>query len=193
MAPLMPYILAVGGAIGLLCSFILSRDEMELAKNTHYVPSCNLNPVLSCGSVMHASQSSVFGFPNSWIGLITFTIFLTIGVCMMAGASFKRWFWLALEGGTLLGIGFAYWLLFVSIYRVQALCPFCLTVDVTMTTVFWYLTLYIIRERYLPIPRRFIGIADFCRRYHFEILISWFFLLTIFILHHFWYYYGKIL
>jgi hypothetical protein len=62
-----------------------------------------------------------------------------------------------------------------------------------MTTVFWYLTLYVVREQHLPIPRRLIGIADFSRRFHGEILVTWLLLVTALILHHFWYYYGKFL
>lgn len=193
LAPAMPYILAIGGLIGIVCSFILSNDTIESLKNPNFVPTCNLNPVLSCGSVMHSAQGSAFGFPNPWIGLIGFTAMLTVGIGMLAGAKFKRWFWLAFEFGLAGGVIFAYWLLYQSVYRIQSLCPFCLTVDVVMTTVFWYLSLYIVREQHLTPHRKLIGVFDFARRYHFEILISWFLIMVLLVLHHFWYYYGQFL
>ena len=74
LAPIMPFILIVGGIIGLICSFIVSLDKLELLRNPHFVPNCNLNPVLSCGSVMSSPQGSAFGFPNPWIGLAGFAV-----------------------------------------------------------------------------------------------------------------------
>lgn len=193
LAPAMPYILIVGGIIGTICSFILSNDTINSLKNPHFVPSCNINPVLSCGSVMHSAQGAAFGFPNPWIGLIGFTAMLTVGVAMLSGAKFRRWFWMAFEVGMAGGVGFAYWLLYQSVFRIQALCPFCLTVDVVITTVFWYLTLYIIREQHFSPPRRLIGISDFARKYHFELLFTWLVIVAALVLHHFWYYYGQFL
>lgn len=191
LAPLMPYILVIGGVIGLICSFIISYDKLKIVEDPAFVPGCTLNPVISCGSVMRSWQGSVFGFPNPWIGLAGFSILITVGMAMLAGGRFKRWFWACFELGMVLGLGFAYWLLGQSVYRIKALCPYCLTVDAVMTIMFWYATLYVIREGHLPLPRRLIGVADFARRYHLEILVIWILLLTALILQHFWYFYGQ--
>lgn len=191
LARFMPYILIATGMVGLFSSFVLTYDKMELLKNPHFVPNCNLDPVLSCGSVMHTAQSSAFGFPNPWLGLIGFAIVVTIGVAMLAGATFKHWFWLAFEAGMGIALLFAYWLLWQSIYVIGALCPYCLATDVVLITSFWYLTIYNSREGHLPVPARLIGLADFVRRYHFEILVSWFVIILALILQHFWYYYGQ--
>lgn len=189
-APL-PYLLMIGGMIGIICSFVISQDKIELLKNPGFTPSCDLNPVISCGSVMKSVQGSVFGFPNPWIGLAAFAVFVTIGVSMIAGAKYKRWFWLAFEGGTLLGLTFAYWLLFESVYRIKALCPYCLAVDVVLITTAWYLTLYSIGAGYATVPARLKPVVGFARRHHAEILVTWFLILIALILQHFWYYYGQ--
>ncbi len=191
LARAMPFILITTGVIGLISSAVLTYDKMELLKNPKFVPDCNLDPILSCGSVMHTMQSSAFGFPNPWMGLVGFSIVVTIGMAMLAGATFKRWFWLAFEAGITLALAFAYWLLFESIYRIQALCPYCLATDIALITLFWYLTLYIIRERHLSIPGRLIGLADFARRHHVDILVGWLLVIVLIILQHFWYYYGQ--
>ena len=193
LAPALPYILIVGSVIGLIASFILSLDKLHLLENPNYQPSCDLNPIISCGSVMKSWQGSAFGFPNSWIGLIAFTTFGLIGLAMLANARFKRWFWIGLEAGFALGVTFTLWMLFESIYRIGALCPYCLTVDVVTLTMFWYVTLYNIREGHIPLPSRLIGVGDFARRFHFEILITTFLIITAIILQHFWYYYGRYL
>lgn len=191
LARALPYLLIIGGVIGIICSFIISQDKVQLLENPHFIPSCNLNPVISCGSVMQSKQGAAFGFPNPWLGLMGFAIVTTIGAAMVAGAIFKRWFWVAFEAGMLAALAFAYWLLFESVYRIKALCPYCLAVDVALITLVWYLSLYVIRERHVHIPGRFIGLADFARRHHLEILVTWFIILVALILQHFWYYYGQ--
>src|SRR5882757_3410775 len=87
----LPYILVIGGIIGLISSFVISYDKIKLLENPSYQPSCNLNPIISCGSVMKSWQGSAFGFPNPWIGLVAFGVLITIGMSLLAGAKFKRW------------------------------------------------------------------------------------------------------
>lgn len=187
----LPWLLVVGGAIGLICSFIISLDKVKLLQNPNFQPNCDLNPIISCGSVMSSPQGSVFGFQNPWIGLAAFSVLITVGLALLAGAKFKRWFWIGLEIGTILGMAFAYWLLFESVYRIQALCPYCLTVDVVVTTIFWYVTLFNLREGHLPTPKRLTGAVAFARQHHLDILVLWFLIVIAIILKHFWYYYGN--
>lgn len=186
-----PYILIGAGIVGLISSFVLTYDKMALLKNPSFVPNCNLDPVLSCGSVMHTAQSSAFGFPNPWIGLAGFAVVLTIGVSILAGATFKRWFWVAFEAIMVLALAFAGWLLFESIYRIGALCPYCLVVDVALIISVWYLTLYVLQEKFLRLPARFNAVAAFARRHHGEVLVVVFLIIIGLILQHFWYYYGQ--
>ena len=188
----LPYILVVGGIIAYIASFILAVDKVRILQNPNYIPSCNLNPVLSCGTVMLSKQANAFGFPNPFIGLGTFPVIMVVGGAMLAGAKFKRWFWLGFETGLMIGIVFAYWLLFESIYRIHALCPFCLVVDVVLITVSWYVTLYVIDNKYLKLPKgQLQKIYAWIRRRHLDILIAWFIILIAIILKHFWYYYGQ--
>jgi len=188
-----PYLLIVCSAIALICSFVLSQDELELAKNPNFVPSCNLNPVLSCGDVIRTHQAALFNFPNPWIGLVAFAVFMTIGVGLLAGAQFRRWFWISMEAGLGMAMIFAYWLLLQSVYVIQALCPFCLIVDVVLTITFWYTTLYLIANGHINLPNRLKAVGAFARQHHAEILVTWFLLLVALILQHFWYYYGQFL
>jgi uncharacterized membrane protein len=188
-----PYLLIVCSSIALMCSFILAQDELEIARNPGFNPSCNLNPVLSCGSVIRTHQAALFGFPNPWIGLVAFGIFLTVGVVLLAGAQLKRWFWLVMELGLGLAMVFAYWLLAQSVFVIGALCPFCLVVDVVLTITFWYTTLYSITNGYIMLPAQLHHLASFARKHHAEILITWFLLLIAGILQHFWYYYGPLI
>jgi uncharacterized membrane protein len=189
----LPWMLIVGGIIGNICSFVISVDKIKLLENPAFKPSCDLNPIVSCGSVMSSHQGSLFGFPNPWLGLAGFSVLLTIGVAILAGAKFKRWFWLGLEAGIALGLIFAFWLLFESVYRIHALCPYCLTVDVVVITLAWYNTLYLIEKRYIVLKGNALQAAQFARKHHLDILVLVFLILIGIILKHFWYYYGHYL
>ncbi len=190
----MPWLLIIGGMIGNICSFIISVDKIKLLENPAFKPSCDLNPIVSCGSVMSSHQGSVFGFPNPWIGLAAFSVLVTIGVGMLADAKFKRWFWLGMQIGVSLGLIFAFWLLFESVYKIHALCPYCLTVDVVIITLFWYGLLYLTEKKYIVLKDKNLqAAAAFGRKHHLDILVFVLLAITAVILQHFWYYYGKYL
>jgi uncharacterized membrane protein len=187
----LPWVLIICGIIGILASFAITTEKFDLLKNPHYQPICNLNPIISCGSVMQSKQANAFGFMNTYIGLIGFPVLVTIGVGMLAGARFKRWFWLGMQLGLSFGILFAYWLLIESIYSIRALCPYCLSVDVVITVAFWYVTLFSFYHGFIRLPKRFRPVGGFIKRHHADILIFWFVLVIAFILQHFWYYFGQ--
>lgn len=185
------WMLVIGGLIGLICSYIITLDKFKLLQNPSFRPNCDLNPIVSCGSVMQSAQGAVFGFPNPWIGLVSFGIIITVGMALLAGAKFKRWFWLGLEIGIALGLIFALWLLYESVYSIGALCPYCLTVDVVVITLMWYTTLHLLDTKMLVLPKSWQSVARFARRHHLDILIFTFVVIVFFILKHFWYYYGQ--
>jgi uncharacterized membrane protein len=87
-----------------------------------------MNPVLSCGSVMNTPQAGAFGFPNPLIGVIAFTVVIVTGVLVVAKVRLPQWYWVGLAIGTALGAAFVHYLIFQSLYRIGALCPYCMVV-----------------------------------------------------------------
>ena len=85
-------VLIFGSLMGILCSFLITIEKINLIANPSYIPSCNINPFISCGSVMKTPQASLFGFPNSLLGILGFSIMLTAGMAELAGAKFKNGF-----------------------------------------------------------------------------------------------------
>ncbi len=118
----------IAGVLGLAAAGALTIEKIELLIDPSYVPSCSLNPVLSCGSVMITPQASAFGFPNSLIGIVAFTVVLVTGVLAVGRVSLPRWYWVGLTVGSALGVVFVHWLIFQSLYRIGALCPYCMVV-----------------------------------------------------------------
>ncbi|MFN6554927.1 vitamin K epoxide reductase family protein, partial [Mycolicibacterium septicum] len=60
----------IAGVLGLAAALALTVEKIELLIDPSYVPTCSINPVISCGSVMTTWQASAFGFPNSLIGVV---------------------------------------------------------------------------------------------------------------------------
>jgi uncharacterized membrane protein len=185
-----PYILIIGAAIGILAAGVLMVDKIKLAQDAGFNPNCNLNPIFSCTSVMKSEEANAFGFPNPIIGLVSFGIVITVGMALRAKATFKRWFWLGLQGGTLFGVLFIHWLFYHTVYDIQALCIYCMVVWTVTIPMFWYTLLYNLRHGYIVTPKPLKKLVAFAQTNHLGILIVWYLTIAVLILHHFWYYFG---
>ena len=170
---LLPRLLLIGGAIGLLAASVLIVERLAIARDPTYVPSCSINPVLSCGSVMTKPQAEAFGFPNPLLGIAGFAAVFIIGAALLAGATFRRWFWLGLQIGATFGVVFVHWLMFQSLYRIQALCPYCLVVWTVTIPIFWYVTLHNLDRGHLPSPTSAKPAIKAATRFHTVILTTW--------------------
>ncbi|MGV9712948.1 vitamin K epoxide reductase family protein [Gordonia sp. NPDC003424] len=116
------------GAIGLLASATLTVERFHLLTEPGYKPSCSINPIISCGSVMVTKQAAIFGFPNPLIGIAAFSVIVVTGVLATAGIYLPRWYWLGQALCTAAGFVMVNWLAFQSVYRIHALCPYCMVV-----------------------------------------------------------------
>jgi len=102
--------------------------------------SCDFSAFVSCGGVMDSPQAEAFGFPNSLLGIIGFSVVMTLGVLFWSGAPVARWVWTGLQLGCIFGIGLVTWLQYQSIYELELLCPYCMVVWVVMIPLFVYVT-----------------------------------------------------
>ncbi len=184
----LPYILLIGGAIGVFSSFILTIENIQLIEHPNGSLICDLNPIISCGSVMKTPQSSVFGFPNSIIGLVGCTFIAVMGLALLSGAKFKRWFWLIFQASVTFAIGFVFWFQYQSFTNINALCPYCMVVWVVTIPVFLYTTIYNLREGHIKTPTKLKPVIDYITKDHAYVLALWYLAIIAMILNHFWYY-----
>jgi uncharacterized membrane protein len=140
--------------LSLLASFVLSIDAVRLAANPAIDLSCNINAVISCGTVGTSWQAHLFGFPNAFLGLVAEPVVITIAVASLGGVRFPRWFMFAAQIVYTIGLIFAYWLFYQAMFHIGALCPWCLLVTVSTTFVFTSLTHVNIRDGNLYLPAR---------------------------------------
>jgi uncharacterized membrane protein len=184
------WLLALGGLVGFAASFILLVEKFALLKDPTFAPRCSSSPLFSCGSVLNTPQAEVFGFPNPILGVAGFAVVATVGTALLAGATFRRWFWVGLQIGVTLGVLFAHWMIFQSLYRLGALCPYCMVVWAVTIPIFWYTTLHNVRAGHLPLAALVRRAVNAVANYHGAVLTGWFMLLVALILKQFWTYWS---
>jgi uncharacterized membrane protein len=188
-----PYLFIVMGVIGFVASFILTYDKIQVLQNPNYDPSCNINPILSCGSVMKTEQASLLGVPNTVFGLVAFTMLGTLGFILSTGVRLKRWIWALAQVAALAGILFMHYLFFQGVYRINAICPWCFIVWMITIPVFWYLTLYNLELFADKLPKQVNRISTFARKHHADILVTWYVVIFLILLERFWYYWSTLI
>lgn len=144
----------VASIASLVASFVLAVEALHLAENPNADFACDINTVLSCGTVASSWQASVLGFPNAFLGLVTEPVVITIAVAALAGVRFPRWFMFAAQVFYTVGLAFAYWLFHQAMFEIGALCPWCLLITLATTLVFFEMTYVNIRDDNLYLPRR---------------------------------------
>lgn len=191
----LPYVLLVGGVIGMIASFALTYDKIHVLQNPNYNPSCNINPILSCGSVMQTEQATLLGVPNTIFGLVAFSMLATFAVLLLNGARPPRWIWLAAQVASTAGVAFMHYLFFESVFRIHAICPWCFVVWMITIPIFWGITIHNIRHKYLGLER-FAStqkIGTFVNRYSNDLLVLWYLAIFGILLKSFWYYWSTLL
>lgn len=136
----------VAAGASLIAAFVLSIDAVTLAANPTAVLGCDVNAILSCGTVGTSWQASAFGFPNAFLGLIFETMAITLALVGLSGVKLPRWLAVTEQAIYVFALGFASWLFYQSMFVIGALCPWCLVI--TYFTMFVFLTLlhYNIKE-----------------------------------------------
>lgn len=180
----------IAGAIGLAASATLTVEKIDILRNPSYVPSCNLNPIVSCGSVMITPQASVLGFPNPLLGIVAFTVVLVVGVLAVAKVSIPQWFWSILAAGLLAGAVFVHWLIYESLYQIGALCPYCMVVWAMTIT----LLVVVATIAFRPALERRDGTAlRLLYQWRWSITALWFTAVFMLIMVRFWDYWSTLL
>jgi uncharacterized membrane protein len=177
----------IAGVIGLIASATLTVEKIDLLLNPAYVPSCNINPIVSCGSVMVTPQASLLGFPNPLLGLVGFTVVVVTGVLAVAKVSLPQWYWVGLTVGVLVGSAFVHWLIFQSLYRIGALCPYCMVVWVVT------ISLLVVVASIAFGPAVESGAAQVLYQWRWSIAALWFTAVFLLIMVRFWDYWSTLL
>lgn len=119
-------ILLLSSVIGLIASFVQAIERIDYAKNPKLPLSCDVNSVFSCSNVFDAWQSSVFGFSNSLMCIVFFTLILGVALAGITGSLIKTKLKYLMQFFSLFFLGFGAWYLHQSAFVIDSLCIFCI-------------------------------------------------------------------
>lgn len=146
--------LIIAGAIGWWAAFSLTVERFHSLMNPDEALGCDFGIVVQCKANLLSWQGSLFGFPNPILGLAGWVAPIVVGVAILAGARFARWFWLLFEAGMFFAFCFVIWLISQSIYVLGTLCPWCMVTWIVTIPTFYAVTLHILRSGIAPVPAR---------------------------------------
>ena len=158
--------LVIAGAIGLLAAFELTYEKFDVLMKTvadpgaAYAASCDISPIVQCSKNLDSWQGSVFGFPNPMLGLICWTAPVVVGMALLAGARFGKWFWILYTAGHTFAFGFVCWLIYQSIFNLGTLCPWCMVTWVVTIPSFYAVVLHSVRIGAIPFGEKMKQVAN---------------------------------
>lgn len=133
--------LIIAGVIGWIAAFSLTVEKFALLTDPQESLGCDFSILVQCSANLNSWQGSLFGFPNPIIGLGAWIAPIVVGVALLAGARFDRWFWIAFNVGALGAVVFVGWLISQSIFVLGTLCPWCMVTWLAAIPFFWVVTL----------------------------------------------------
>ncbi len=136
----------ISSVLSLIASLVLSIDAWKLAAKPNSKFACDINAVVSCGKVAKSWQSTLLGFPNAFLGLMTEPVVITVAIAGLGLVTFPKLFLKIAHVVYGAGLVFALWLLSQSFFVIKAFCPWCLLVTVSTITVFSTMTRINLKE-----------------------------------------------
>lgn len=183
-----PWVLLGGSAVGLVSSVWQAAERVQMLKEPASALACDLNPVIDCGGVLSNRWSSLFGFPNAFIGIAIFAILFTAAVVLLSGMKPSKLFSRFLFGVSGILILFSLWFFSMSLYVIGKVCIFCLFIWAVSVPIFWYGKLYYFQEN-PPRQSWLKWLQAFGIKHHAEILVVAYVVLAVLFLFRFRNYY----
>lgn len=144
--------LVIAGVVGWWAAFQLTLEKLHALANPDASASCDFSVLVQCSENLDSWQGSVFGFPNPLIGLSGWVAPVVVGVAILAGARFARWFWVCFWAGLAFAFGFVVWLIGQSIFDLHTLCPWCMVTWTVTIPTFYAVTVHVLRSGIVPVP-----------------------------------------
>lgn len=133
-----PWVLLGGSLIGLVSSIWQAAERVQMLKAPTQALACDLNPVIDCGGVLGNRWSSLFGFPNAFLGIAMFAMLFMASLLLVSGGKPSKFFSKSLMTVNTILILFSLWFFSMSLYVIGRVCIFCLFIWAVSVPIFWY-------------------------------------------------------
>ena len=118
-------VVLAGGVLGIVGTVWQTVERLSVLATPGEKSVCDINAVISCGSVYERWQSSALGVPNSLIGLPVFAVLASGALAALLGARLSGRYIATLWGLALFMTVFVFWYMEQTAFTIGALCLFC--------------------------------------------------------------------
>jgi uncharacterized membrane protein len=117
-------------------------EKFHILADPNAALGCDFSLLVQCGKNLTSWQGAVFfDIPNPVWGVSGFVAPIAVGVSLLAGARFARWFWITFNVGLAGALAFVIFLISQSVYVLGTLCPWCIVVWSVTIPLFWTMTI----------------------------------------------------
>jgi uncharacterized membrane protein len=120
---------------GMAATTLQLVDRIALAENPATSLVCDINAVLSCGSVLGTWQARVLGVPNALVGLAVFAVFASAALGLVLRSRPSRAYLAVLEAVAVVMLAFTLWFLWQTTFVIGALCLYCTVIGTAILVV----------------------------------------------------------
>jgi uncharacterized membrane protein len=134
-------LISVAAVIGMGSTITQIVERVALAENADADLLCDINGTFSCGNVLTAWQSSVFGpIPNAAIGLSVFALTLGIAGSGLLGSALSKATWGVATFFAGFMAAFTVWFLAQTAFVIGQVCLYCLVIGtmVLLANLAWW-------------------------------------------------------
>ncbi|MGA7475778.1 MAG: vitamin K epoxide reductase family protein [Thermoplasmata archaeon] len=114
-------VIYLAGGFGLIVAIYTYVETVEASLQKY----CTLNAYVSCGAVANSGRTTLFGVPDSFIGIGGFVLILLIAGVAESRRQELLWPYLLLLITTA-GVAVSLFFLYEELFEIHALCPVCL-------------------------------------------------------------------
>jgi uncharacterized membrane protein len=124
---------AILSFVGIIFAAYLTYDHFYPIQQ----PICIPGSWLDCGKVLHGPYNNVLGIPFAILGLIGFVIVFLFSVIRLAhwGRDYTKNFFLVVLLFAFFGAVVSWYLTYLELFVIYAICPFCFTCFILITII----------------------------------------------------------
>lgn len=128
-------ILAFGGM--LIAGFLTYEEITYDPLNPSHPPLCPVGGWWDCGKVIHGPYNNIFGIPLAYLGFAGFILIFLFSVVRLAhwGRDYTKNFFLPVLFVAFLGALLSWYLTYLELFVIHAICPYCFTSFLLITVI----------------------------------------------------------
>ncbi|UCD92084.1 MAG: vitamin K epoxide reductase family protein [Methanobacteriota archaeon] len=125
--------------LGMIIAGLLTYDEITYdPSNPSGLPGCAVGGWWDCGKVVHGPYNNIFGIPLAYLGLLGFVLIFLFSVIRLVhwGRDYTKNFFIIVLIFAFLGALLSWYLTYLELFVIHAICPYCFTSFILITIIF---------------------------------------------------------